>query len=97
MIRFFTALLVICCIFSVEYLVLIQCYKAAALQKQTEAEQYSCPFSSDYPPMVRYLIAVLNIPSIACVEYMLRMQCCKVVKMQHLIVAEYAVAQYSTE
>ena len=69
MIRYFTAVLVICCILSVEYLLLIQCYKAAALQKQTEAEYYSCPFSSDLSPMVSYLIAVLIIRSIACVEY----------------------------
>ena len=68
MIRYFTAVLVVCCILSVEYLLLIQCYKAAALQKQTEAEYYSCPFSSDLSPMVSYLIAVL-IHSIACVEY----------------------------
>ena len=47
--------------------------------------------------MVSYLIAVLIISSIACVEYMLRMQCCKVAKIPHLIVAEYAVAHYSTE
>ena len=97
MIRYFTAVLVICCILSVEYLRLIVCYKAAALQMLREAEYYSCPFSSDFSPMVSYLIAVLIIPSIACVQHMLRMQCCKVAKMQHLIVAEYAVVQYSNE
>ena len=67
MIRYFTAVLVICCILCVEYLLLIQCYKAAALQKQTEAEYYICPFSSDFSPMVSYL-TVLIISSIACVE-----------------------------
>ena len=97
MIRYFTAVLVICCILSVEYLLLIQSYKAAALQKQTEAEKYSCPFSADFIPVVSYLIAALFISSIPCVEYMLHMQCCKVAKVWYMIVTEYALAQYSTE
>ena len=97
MVRYFTAVLVICCILGVEYLLHIYCYKAATWQKLREAEYCSCSFSAGFTPVISYLIVVLIISSIASAEYMLHMQCCKVAKMQHLIAAEYTVAQCSTE
>ena len=79
---------IICCMISVEYLLLMQCYKVTTLQHLTAAEYYSCMCSADCKAMVRYLIAVLIICYIASVECMLHMQGCKVAKMQLLIAVE---------
>ena len=81
-------MLIICYMISVEYLLLMQCYKVTTLQHLTAAEYCTHAFSADCTPMVRYLIAVLVICSIASVQYMLHMQCCKVAKMQPLIAVE---------
>ena len=82
MIRYFTAVLLICCILlSVEYyLLFINCYKVAILQELIEAEYCSCLFSVDFTPVLSYLIVVIIIFSIASDGYMLCMQCCKVLK-----------------
>ena len=79
---------IICCMISVEYLLLMQCYRVTTSQHLTVAEYYTCMFSAACTPMVRYLIAVLVFCYIASVEYMLHMQCCKVAKMQPLIAVE---------
>ena len=69
MIRYFTAVLVICCVLIVEGMLLMQCHKATTLQKLIEAEYCKSPFSADFILMVSYLIAVLIVSSIASVVY----------------------------
>ena len=88
MVRHFVAVLIICCVLCVEYLLFMQCYISAILQHLTVAENCSYAFYTDFIPMVSYLIAVLIICYIASVKCMLHMQCCKIAKIQHLIVAE---------
>ena len=74
----FIAVLIFCCIISVEYLLHVQCCKVAKLQHLTVAEYSACPFSSDSIPVLSYFIAVLIICYVSTVKYMLHMQCCNV-------------------
>ena len=71
MIRYFTAVLIICCILSAEYLLLMQCYKVATLQHLTAAEYFTFLFSAECTPMsmVRHIIAVRVTCYIASVKY----------------------------
>ena len=73
-------MLMICCISTVEYLLLMQCYKTATLQQLRAAACCSCSFSAYFKPVVSYIIAALSICYVASVEYMLHMQCCRVAK-----------------
>ena len=60
-VRYFIAVLIIFCVIGVEYLRLMQCYKAAKLQHQA-ASVYQCYlFSADLIPMVSYFVAAFII------------------------------------
>ena len=62
------AVLIIYCILSFEYLLLMQCYKTATLQL-TAAAYCNCPFSAHFIPVISYFIAAFNICYVASVEY----------------------------
>ena len=87
------AVLIICCILSVKYLLLMQCYITATLQQLTAAAYYSCLISAYCVPVVSYFIAAFSICYVASVEYMLHMQCCRVAKIQNLTAADYSSGQ----
>ena len=55
----YLAVIIMCCISRAEYLLLMQCYEAVALQHLTAAGYCSIPFSAYLIPLVGYLIAVM--------------------------------------